>query len=225
MKPYYQNKLVTIYHGSAQDILPDLPQGTIVSDPPYNVGYHYDQFEDSMGEEEYYSFMASIFTGKSVIIHYPEAMFRMAFAMGMFPERTVAWVYPSNTPRQHRTVAWFGCKPDFRLDGQEYRNPKDKRIAALIAQGKKAKLYDWWQVNQVKNVSRQKTSHPCQIPEELMRRIIRITPSDLIIDPFAGSGTTLAAAQSIGVRSIGIEMSERYCEIMAKRCQDSLQIV
>jgi site-specific DNA-methyltransferase (adenine-specific) len=217
MKVYFQNDLTTIYHGKYVPGHFDAMGVTVVSDPPYNVGYHYDEFEDKMSESDYYSMMALVFKGKSVIIHYPEAMHKISIAMGVAPERQVAWVYPSNTPRQHRSIAWYGCKPDFRKEGQDYRNPNDPRIAKRIAEGKRAKLYDWWQINQVKNVSSEKTEHPCQIPLSLMERLIKITPATIVLDPFAGSGTTLLACQNLGVRSIGVEMSEKYCEIMANR--------
>jgi site-specific DNA-methyltransferase (adenine-specific) len=228
MKPYFQNGLVTLYHGKVEELLHSVvstDNGTLISDPPYNVGYHYDDCEDRMDEEEYFRFIASVFSDSSVLIHYPEAMFKIANAMNRFSERVVAWVYPSNTPRQHRSVAWFGCKPNFRKDGQDFRNPNDKRIAERIAAGKRARLYDWWEINQVKNVSSEKTEHPCQIPVTLMERIIRITEPKTVIDPFAGSGTTLLAAANLGVPSIGIEMSERYCEIIANRIISNQKIV
>lgn len=228
MTPYFRLGDTTLYHGKAEELLHKTVQtdnATLISDPPYNVGYHYDDCDDSMDEEEYYRFMAVVFSGAAVLIHYPEAMFRVAKAMDKIPERVVSWVYPSNTPRQSRSVAWFGCKPDFRKDGQDYRNPTDLRIAARIDAGKRARLYDWWEINQVKNVSTEKTDHPCQIPVRLMERIIRITAPPLVIDPFAGSGTTLLAAANLGVPCIGIEMSERYCEIIAKRITTNARLI
>lgn len=61
--------------------------------------------------------------------------------------------------------------------------------------------------------------HPCPFPDTLPRRCIAATtdPGDMVLDPFAGSGTTLRAAKDLGRKSIGIEMEERYCEIAAKR--------
>lgn len=81
-----------------------------------------------------------------------------------------------------------------------------------------ANLYDWWEVQQVKNVSKEKTSHPCQIPLQVMLNIIMLIPSDyLIIDPFAGSGTTLLAAKILKRDCIGIEIDKSYCEIIEER--------
>jgi len=61
--------------------------------------------------------------------------------------------------------------------------------------------------------------HPTQKPLWLMRQIVEMhtKPGDLVLDPFAGSGTTLAAAKFLGRRAVGIEMDERYCEAAARR--------
>lgn len=64
-----------------------------------------------------------------------------------------------------------------------------------IEKGEGARLYDWWNVNQVKNVSKVKTGHPCQMPIQVMKNIIGILPDGIgAIDPFLGSGTTAVAS-------------------------------
>jgi DNA modification methylase len=215
--PYYQDRLGCIYHADNRTLLPRLPKGTTISDPPYNVGYHYDAHEDNLSVEEYEQLLRETIIEPCVVIHYAEALCALSWILEELPTKIVAWVYPSNTARQWRGVAWWGCAPDFRKDCQDYRNPNDKRIAERIARGERARLYDWWEINQVKNVSEEKTAHPCQIPLELMSRIIKITTPELVIDPYAGSGTTLLAAKLAGTPYIGIETSEQYCEIAAKR--------
>jgi DNA modification methylase len=218
LTPYYEHAGITIYHGDCRAILPTLRHGLMVTDPPYNVGYHYDEHDDDMSDADYWEFIGDIVRMPLVFIHYPEALFPLAQLFKRQPNKIVAWVYHANTPKQWRAVAWFGVTPDFGYDGQDYQNLTDKRVQRLIAAGKMARLYDWWQFEQVKNVSTEKTEHLCQIPVALMARALRVTPYDGdIIDPFCGSGTTLEAAKSLGRRAIGIELSERYCEIAAKR--------
>jgi modification methylase len=67
--------------------------------------------------------------------------------------------------------------------------------------------------------ARRDGSHPAPFPLELARRCIRLStwPGEVVLDPFAGSGTTLLAARQLGRRAIGIEASEAYCELAATR--------
>lgn len=66
--------------------------------------------------------------------------------------------------------------------------------------------------------------HPTQKPVALIKWILSLkwTPTGLILDPYMGSGTTLRAAKDLNRKSIGIEISEKYCEIAAKRCQQTV---
>ncbi len=210
----------TIILGDCLDILSTIKEDfIIVTDPPFNVGYHYNEYKDNMGADEYYQMLGDVFQyAPFVVIHYPEEIYKIAFQVGQFPEKVVSWVYNSNTAKQHRDIAFFGVKPDFKKLGQPYKNPTDKRIMKRIADGKQARGYDWWNINQVKNVSKDKTEHPCQMPLEVMENIIKLLPEDkIIVDPFAGSGTTLLACKNLGRKYIGIELDEKYVEIINKR--------
>jgi site-specific DNA-methyltransferase (adenine-specific) len=64
-----------------------------------------------------------------------------------------------------------------------------------------------------------RNGHPAPFPVELARRAIRLSswPGEVVLDPFAGSGTTLLAARQLGRRAIGVEASERYCELAVSR--------
>jgi len=197
-----------------------VPKGIIITDPPYNQGYHYDSYNDNLNNNDYIKLLSKIPT-PCVIIHYPEETINLLpKALKMNCEQVVSWVYNSNTGKQHRLISWWGCKPDFKRVKQPYKNINDKRILKRIAEGKEgASLYDWWQIEQVKNVSEEKTEHPCQIPIELIKKIILITAdkTDLIIDVFAGSGTTLRAAKDLGYDYLGYEIDENYCKIINRR--------
>lgn len=184
----------------------------IVTDPPFNVGYHYKGYSDRLSESDYYAMLAEITEGvASVIVHYPEQMHRLSIAKGEAPERVCSWVYNSNTAKQHRDIAFYGVKPDMRRVKQPYKNPNDKRIKKLIAEGKGARLYDWWNVNQVKNVSKQGITHPCVMPLEIMKNIVGVLPDGVgVIDPFMGSGTTCLACKELGIPFIGYEVVPEY---------------
>lgn len=213
-----------VIHGNCLDILPDIKNEfmgnmIIVTDPPFNVGYHYNDYKDNLGADEYYEMLGNVFSEVPfVVIHYPEEIYKIAYQVGDFPEKVVSWVYNSNTAKQHRDIAFFGVKPDFTKYGQPYKNPTDKRIAKRIAEGKSARLYDWWEINQVKNVSKEKTAHTCQMPLEVMKRIIAILPEDkIIVDPFGGSGTTALACKELGRDYIIIEQDKMYVDIIEAR--------
>ena len=197
-----------------------IPEGLVITDPPYNQGYHYNKYKDKLSENEYIDLLSKI-PIPCVIIHYPEETINiLPKAINSKCEQVVCWVYNSNTGKQSRLISWWGCKPDFRKATQPYKNLDDKRIQKRIAEGKiGSKLYDWWNINQVKNVSKEKTHHPCQIPEKLIENIILTTANekDTIIDVFAGSGTTGFVAEKLGYNSIMYEIDSKYCGIMVER--------
>ena len=198
----------------------------IVSDPPFNINYKYNQYKDNLNEEEYYNMLDFFFRDMpSVVIGYPEMLYKLSFQIGKFPNKVISWVYNSNTGKQHRDIVFFDIKPDMKQVRQPYKNPNDKRIKERIARGcTGAKLYDWWNINQVKNVSKEKTKHPCQMPLKVMENIIGILPKDvLIIDPFMGSGTTGLAVKTMNKKQnanrdfIGIELDKEYYDIAKER--------
>ena len=66
-------------------------------------------------------------------------------------------------------------------------------------------------------VPQEPSDHPCPFPIGLPARAIESAGPRTVLDPFAGSGTTLRAAKDAGVHAVGIEKSERYCEMIVKR--------
>lgn len=191
-----------------------------ISDPPYNQDYHYGTYGDNLNRDEYLKLLSDAFGERqSVIIHYPEPTINLLPSVTFTTcTECVSWVYNSNTAKQSRQITWWNCKPDFRKVGQPYKNPNDKRIQKRIAAGKQARLYDWWPIDQVKNVSKAKTGnpHPCPIPEEVARNIILTTTQegDIVVDPFAGSGTILKVAQELNRNYIGFEIDPVYFKYM-----------
>jgi DNA modification methylase len=80
---------------------------------------------------------------------------------------------------------------------------------------------DTWYVPRVCGTFKERTGHPCQMPEAVLERIIRVAsnPGDVVLDPFAGSGTTLAVAKKLGRQYLGVELSEQYADGVRKRLQ------
>jgi len=78
---------------------------------------------------------------------------------------------------------------------------------------------DTWYVSRVCGTFKERTGHPCQMPEAVLERIIHVSsqPGDLVLDPFAGSGTTLAVAKRLGRRYLGVELSEAYASKIEER--------
>lgn len=217
-----------LYCGNCDDILRRLNKRNvvIVTDPPFNIGYHYASYKDKLPDNEYYKWLASVMDNlPCVIVHYPESLYKLSYQMGRFPNKIVSWVYNSNTAKQHRDIAFFDVEPNFKQVTQPYKNLNDKRIKALIAKGHKGgRLYDWWNVNQVKNVNKEKTNHPCQMPLEIMKNIIGILPKGVtVLDPFMGSGTTGVACKQLGVEFIGIEIDEEYYRISVERINNTVK--
>ena len=215
-----------LYQGDCLEVMKtlDFHNVIIVTDPPFNIGYHYNQYKDKMKKQDYFNMLIKIRSySPTVFIHYPEFLYKFSSLSGEAPIRVVSWVYNSNTAKQHRDIAFYGVNPNFNQVKQPYKNLNDKRIQKRIAEGKTgAKLYDWWNINQVKNVSKDKTNHPCQMPLKVMENIIGILPENtIILDPFMGSGTTGIACINTNHDFIGIELDSTYFSIAEQRIKEA----
>ncbi len=213
-----------LYNIDCRKIVKKLPPNSlIISDPPYNIGFEYPEYNDKMKIQEYVEMFKKFKKFPCIFINYPEEMIKFICTALGNPEEIVAWVYPSNIARQHRMIAWFNCKPDFSKVKQPYKSIKDKRVLELINKGSiGTNIYDWWEINLVKNVSNEKQDYTNQIPEEVIARIIKTTAnkSNVIVDIFNGSGTTCVVADKLGFDWIGIDISSKAIEIAKKRIND-----
>ena len=104
------------------------------------------------------------------------------------------------------------------LKDKRYKNA-EARIAHL-QQGKFAT--NLWRIPSLKGTSKEKSGHPSQKPIKLIERLVLCAtdPGDLIIDPFAGSGTTALVAQRFGRRCVTMEMKDEYCQVVRQRLAD-----
>lgn len=216
-------QLIEMKNKDFRDVMYEIEEDFIVvTDPPYNIGYEYNEYPDDLSTSDYIELIGNLKGKRTAIIHYPEeSMKYFVPALGV-PDEVNVWAYNSNLPnRHHRLINYYNLKPDYTKVLQPYKNPNDKRIKERIARGiKGARSYDWFSdINLVKNVSKVDFNHPCPVPVELMERIIKLTSEegDLIFDPFAGSGTTAIACMNTNRRFIGAEIDTLYFDMANER--------
>ena len=206
-----------LWHGDCREVLPLLPQvDVMISDPPYGIGFMYDgDYKDSGGDE--YSSLLSVFYGKkAILLQYPEETMKYFVPLFGVPDDCVAWCYNSNTNRQFRLWSFFGVSPKFEAYRIKPKNPTDSRVSESV------RSYDWFDdLQQVKNVSLEKTDHPCQISVAQMERIVSLSGESSVCDPFMGSGTTGVACARMGLQFVGIERERKYFDIACRRIEDA----
>jgi DNA modification methylase len=204
--------------GDSLEIIKNLKFDIIITDPPYNQNYKYKNGGDNLSENKYLELL-SVIKRPAVVIHYPEQTINLLPKILGVCDEVVSWTYSTRTRKHHRLISWWGCKPDFCKVKEPYADAtiKDKRNQHKIKDGRC--LRDVWEIPYVNNMNKEKTQHPCQIPEEIIRRIILTTTNvgDTILDPFAGSGTVGKMAKQLNRNCVLIEKEPEYIEIIKKR--------
>ena len=220
-----------IINGDCSKIFPIIKENynisLVLTDPPYNIkfsGYNEGQgYKDNLSDQDYISLISTFKDNPVAIIQYPEETMKYIVPALGVPDEVLAWCYNSNIAKKFRLINIYNKKPDFTKVIQPYKNLKDKRIKQRIRNGHKgAALYDWFSdINIVKNISKEKTKHPCPLPFALMERLILLltNKNDIIVDPFIGSGTTALACLKTNRQYIGIELSEEYCNLSNERIE------
>ena len=129
---------------------------------------------------------------------------------------------------RYETIMWFTKTDDYYFDFDDIRVPQ-KYPGKLGYKGKKRGKYtgnakgknpsDVWIFPNVKSNHKEKTIHPCQFPIELAERLVlsMSKKNDLVIDPYAGVGTTLIAALKNNRKAAGSEILKKYVNITKKR--------
>jgi site-specific DNA-methyltransferase (adenine-specific) len=141
------------------------------------------------------------------------------------------WVYNTNvghSPKRfttaHRSVLHATKTPYNNFYKNQvalpYQNPHDRRIQKLIQSGSPGRMpYSWWYYDMVKNVSREKTLHPCQIPCGLFTMLVNAATkeNDIVFVLFGGSGSELLVCDTLKRRFISSELHKAYYEAIIKR--------
>jgi DNA modification methylase len=205
--PYYQDDLVTIYHGDAYAVVSTLAVPDLVcTDPPYGIGWRPRvNHRDSPWRDDARPMIAPLLVGR----------------------RNVVWggnYFAPQLPVSEAWLVWVKRPAGYDFDN-DTRSYATCEIAWSDFGGKPRTLHHTWDGGlRAGDRSNREFSHPAQKPVELMRWCIGLAPNlpTVVLDPFAGSGATLVAAKSMGRRAIGIEIEERYCEIAARRCSQDV---
>lgn len=133
----------------------------------------------------------------------------------------------------HDNIGFFSVSPKYFFDLDPIRIPYDeetkKARSRSIFVGKKwlevgYNPKDIWSISRLHRIHTERQDHPTQKPLELIERMVKSTcpPGGLVLDPFAGSGTTLEAAAKNNRKSIGFEINPVYCELIHKRMKHSI---
>jgi len=223
------------------------------ADPPFNIGYEYDVYQDRRGREQYLAWTRA--WGRAVQrVLKPRGTFWLAIGeeyaaelklvfqndLGFFCRSWVAWYYTFGVnctkkfSRSHTHLFHFvKDQKNFTFNSLAIRVPSARqRVYADSRADSRGRLPDdtWilrpqdlpegfqpdedtWYFRRVCGTFKERAGwHGCQMPEQLLGRIIRAcsNPDDLVLDPFAGSGTTLVVAKKLGRRWIGFELSPNY---------------
>lgn len=229
-KPFYEDESVTLYQGDCLDLLPEIGEvDHVITDPPYEAEAHtkarrqrrngtvgelaidFDRMDETtrIAVAEWFS---RVCHGWVLVFCQVEAVgtWRSALeAGGARWARGQVWIKPDGAPQftgdrpgmGHESIATAWCgEGRMRWNG-----------------GGRRGVY----THPVNVFGGPPNEHPTTKPLALMRELVTLftDPGDLILDPFAGSGTTGLAARMEGRRAILIEREERYAEVAARRLE------
>lgn len=212
MEPYYEDGLVTLYHGDCREITPWLDAEVLLTDPPYGRAWSQGDTGTARGWKS--DKHAGILNDRDTSAR-DEALAlwgdRPAFVFGDLvlppPEGVkLALVYDKGND-----AGFTGAVAGFR------RNVEGVYLLGRHASGLGGASAVLRTCHSAGGNLARTTGHPHTKPMDVMMRLIEHCPPGVIADPFAGSGTTLRAAKDLGRKAIGVELDERYCEIAAKR--------
>lgn len=137
---------------------------------------------------------------------------------------------------RYETIMWFTKTDDYYFDLDSVRVPvkwptkkyyKGPKKGQLSSNPKGKNPSDVWDITNVKYNHPEKTEHPCQFPEELVKRLILslTKPGDWVLDPYLGSGTTATVCVELGRKFIGAEVQQKYLDIAHDRVNEKIELL
>ena len=221
MRPYYEEGGITLYHGDCRDVLPELRADFVVTDPPYNCGKNYGPGTDDRKEwPDWAAWLDEVLdhckaSAPHVFSFLSQVAYRKYLRHGKHEvDWTLVWYKPFSSavtaapfmPHWEHVAYWGKQKKGGRGNSSGWGS--DLLIANVEIGGH--------------GINSTAKGHPTPKPLSVMNQLLVRIGEGTIIDPFAGSGTTLLSAKNLGRTAIGIELEERFCELMAKRLAQSV---
>jgi DNA modification methylase len=225
--------------GDTLEHLAKIPSNSInliVADPPYNLGKNYGNNHDNQEFDEYLDFSRhwlkeSVRVLKPTGTIYVFMGFRfisylyglLEQEMGLLFNSWIVWHYTQGigktkgfSPR-HDDILMFTQSEKFTFNLDEVRVPQKYYRSRNNMRG--ANPGDVWEFSHVHYCHENRQAHPTQKPEGLIERMVLASSNigDDVLDPFAGSGTTLRVCQQLGRNCLGIEINPEYVEMIHAR--------
>jgi site-specific DNA-methyltransferase (adenine-specific) len=229
------------------------------ADPPFNIGYEYDVYDDRQSRAEYLLWTERWLAAVERVLR-PGGSFYVAIgdeyaaelkvrldARGLTLRNWIVWHYTFGVSctrkfnRSHAHILYYVKGRHFTFNAEAVRVPSARQTTYADRRANPAGKVpddtwvlrpqeeercfrpedDTWYVSRVCGTFKERTGHPCQMPEAVLERIVRVSsnPGDLVLDPFAGSGTTLATAKRLGRHYLGVELSPQYAEAARRRLE------
>jgi len=243
MKPYYDDGQLTIYHGDCRDVLPLLqPVDAIVTDPPYGetslvwdrwpAGW-LDACRSVTNQLWCFGSLRMFVTQSAEFLRWKlaqEIVWEKHNGTGLFNDR-FRRVHELAAHFYRDDVSWSGLHkdPQFTNDARARVVRKKSRPAQWIgATGDSTYVSEDGGPRLMRSVIQERSCHgsamhPTQKPESIIAPLLRysVPQGGVVLDPFAGSGTTLSVARKTGRKAIAIEVREEFCEMMVSRLAQS----
>lgn len=235
MTPYYEKDGIVLYHGDCREVLAGL--GTVdhvITDPPYEAEAHTQgrraysgrrsaEHPKGIAEERPLAFAAIDEQQRTDVGAHLARLSQGWILVFCQVEATQAWRAALEPARYIRTQIWV--KPDGTPQFTGDRPGMGYESIVTCWAGESRPRWNGGGRHGVYYAMTVKGSeHQTPKPEPLMRELVALfsDPGELVLDPYAGSGTTLRACKDLGRRCIGVELNERYCEIAARRLDQNV---
>lgn len=229
----------TLIQGNCIEVMSSWPShhvDLIVADPPYNLGKEFGNGSDSLLRVDYLKFTKEWLTQAIRVLKptgslYVFMGFRFISHLYLLLDEHfhlnfnswICWNYTQGMGRtrgfspRHDDILFFTKTDRYTFNLDDVRIPQKYYRSRNNMRG--ANPGDVWEFSHVHYCQGNRTEHPTQKPEGLIERIVLASSNenDLVVDPFAGSGTTLRVCQQLDRKSVGIELSDDYVSLMKNR--------